>query len=121
MPFILLEIVRSSLTGALVAGLDAGLVYNSFPMMGDHWVPPEWLSMTPTIRNFFENSATVQLDHRVLAVTTLAAINTLFLIGRKRPLHRRARIALIALTHMSWLQVSCSILHVHELCMGSVA
>ena len=49
-----------------MAGLDAGLVYNSFPKMGDKWVPKEWLQLSPKIKNFFENPITVQLDHRIL-------------------------------------------------------
>eukprot|EP00047_Mylnosiga_fluctuans_P004712 m.236120 g.236120 ORF g.236120 m.236120 type:complete len:389 (-) comp12930_c0_seq1:86-1252(-) len=99
----------TAMSGALVAGLDAGLIYNSYPKMGDYWVPPEILSMEPTYRNFFDNLTTVQFDHRILAVTTLAAINSLFLFARKAPLHRRARIALTALTHMSWVQVALGI------------
>lgn len=49
-----------------MAGLDAGLVYNSFPKMGGRWIPEEWLKLSPKIKNFFENPSTVQLDHRIL-------------------------------------------------------
>lgn len=52
--------------GAFVAGLDAGLVYNSFPKMGDRWIPQDILDRTPMIVNFFENPTTVQFDHRIL-------------------------------------------------------
>ena len=52
--------------GAFVAGLDAGLVYNSFPKMGDRWIPQDILDHTPKIKNFFENPTTVQFDHRIL-------------------------------------------------------
>ena len=55
-----------SFPGAFVAGLDAGLVYNSFPKMGDRWIPQDILDHTPKIKNFFENPTTVQFDHRVL-------------------------------------------------------
>lgn len=54
------------ITGAFVAGLDAGLVYNSFPKMGDRWIPQDILDHTPRIKNFFENPTTVQFDHRIL-------------------------------------------------------
>ena len=57
--------------GAFVAGLDAGLVYNSFPKMGGQWVPEEWLQLSPKIKNFFENPTTVQLDHRILVSVAL--------------------------------------------------
>ena len=69
------------LSGAFVAGNDAGLAYNTFPKMGDVWVPEEvWHG--PTYRNFFENTATVQLDHRLLALATTTAVLSLFGFAR---------------------------------------
>jgi len=55
-----------------VAGLDAGMVYNEFPWMGHYpgsddrrrIVPEEYLSISPIWKNFTENSATVQFNHR---------------------------------------------------------
>lgn len=55
------------LPGAFVAGLDAGLVYNSFPKMGERWIPDDLLAFSPALKNFFENPTTVQFDHRILA------------------------------------------------------
>lgn len=52
--------------GAFVAGLDAGLVYNSFPKMGESWVPEDLFTFSPVLRNVFENPTMVQFDHRVL-------------------------------------------------------
>lgn len=52
--------------GAFVAGLDAGLVYNSFPKMAGQWIPEDIMKMSPRIKNFFENPTTVQFDHRIL-------------------------------------------------------
>ncbi|GAA6065136.1 cytochrome c oxidase assembly protein COX15 homolog, partial [Tachysurus ichikawai] len=56
----------TALSGAFVAGLDAGLVYNSFPKMGDYWIPDDLLAFSPTLKNVFENPTTVQFDHRIL-------------------------------------------------------
>eukprot|EP00936_MAST-01D_sp_MAST-1D-sp1_P001768 g1768.t1 len=70
------------LSGAFVAGNDAGLAYNTFPKMGDVWVPEEVLAMDPVYRNFFENTATVQLDHRLLALATTTAVLSLFGFAR---------------------------------------
>merc|ERR1712168_48167 len=56
----------TALSGAFVAGLDAGLVYNSFPKMADRWIPTDILAMEPKLRNFTENATTVQFDHRIL-------------------------------------------------------
>ena len=56
------------LSGALVAGIHAGLAYNTFPLMDGAWIPPEVLSIEPLWKNFVYNMATVQLVHRALAV-----------------------------------------------------
>jgi cytochrome c oxidase assembly protein subunit 15 len=58
--------------GALVAGLNGGMVYNTFPLMNGHLIPPE-VAAAPFI---FEDPAAVQWIHRVLAFVFLAA--TLF-------------------------------------------
>jgi len=49
-----------------VAGLDAGLVYNSWPLMADRWIPTDLLALTPKWRNIFENGTTAQFTHRHL-------------------------------------------------------
>lgn len=56
----------SGTVGAFVAGLDAGLVYNSFPKMGERWIPDDLLAFSPMAKNIFENPTTVQFDHRIL-------------------------------------------------------
>lgn len=99
----------TAISGAFVAGLDAGLVYNSFPKMGDEWVPKEILSLVPTISNFTENPVTVQFDHRVLGTATLCLISALWLLSRKRQLPHRAYTATNALATMAWLQVGLGI------------
>jgi heme a synthase len=57
--------------GALVAGTDAGLVYNTWPLIDGGFVPsPERLwFISPAWRNLFENTLTVQFDHRIIAYT----------------------------------------------------
>lgn len=55
--------------GALVAGLDAGVGFNTWPLIDGALVPTSerlWFE-TPLWRNFFENTLTVQFDHRMLA------------------------------------------------------
>ncbi|MFU8831142.1 MAG: COX15/CtaA family protein [Wenzhouxiangella sp.] len=70
-------------SGAFVAGLKAGLVYNTFPLMGGRVVPEGVLGLEPLWRNFFENPATVQFIHRVLAISTLGAVVALWWRGRR--------------------------------------
>jgi cytochrome c oxidase assembly protein subunit 15 len=60
------------LTGALVAGIHAGYAYNTYPLMNGHWVPPEILELDPLWKNFIYNMATVQFNHRVLAIVIAA-------------------------------------------------
>ena len=61
----------TAFSGAFVAGNDAGRAYNTFPKMGHEWIPSDIFQLQPWYRNFFEDTATVQLDHRVLAMSTL--------------------------------------------------
>lgn len=68
-------IALTALSGAFVAGLDAGHAYNTFPLMGGHVVPEEyWDASLPAWRNALENTAAVQFHHRVLALSTLGAV-----------------------------------------------
>ena len=54
------------ITGAFVAGLDAGLTYNTWPKMADRWVPDDLWALAPRWKNVFENATTVQFNHRYL-------------------------------------------------------
>ncbi|XP_059422839.1 cytochrome c oxidase assembly protein COX15 homolog [Carassius carassius] len=95
----------TALSGAFVAGLDAGLVYNSFPKMGERWIPDDLLAFSPAIKNVFENPTTVQFDHRILGIGSLTAITGLYLFSRRVHLPRRAKIAIGCLTAMAYTQV----------------
>ena len=57
--------------GAFVAGLKAGGIYNTFPLMGGSLFPPGGGSLSPWIRNLFENPATVQFIHRLIGTVLL--------------------------------------------------
>ena len=62
------------LSGGFVAGLKAGHAFNTFPLMAGQWIPPGYLALEPAWRNFFENIATVQFNHRLLAISTFALV-----------------------------------------------
>lgn len=99
------------LSGGLVAGLDAGLIYNTFPLMGDSLVPPGLMALEPAWRNPFYNMTTVQFDHRVLGITTF--ILTVIAWVRLGPdLPARARPARQALLVTAAAQVTLGILTV---------
>ncbi|MGD9866922.1 MAG: COX15/CtaA family protein [Hyphomicrobiales bacterium] len=55
------------IAGAFVAGIDAGMGYNTWPLMEGELIPPGLGAMTPWYLNLFENALTVQFDHRVIA------------------------------------------------------
>ncbi len=66
------------LSGGFVAGLDAGLIYNTFPRMGSGWIPPDLFGATPWWLSPFEDRATAQFNHRVLAMLLLAGVTALW-------------------------------------------
>ena len=61
-------------SGAFVAGLRAGHIYNEFPKMGAGLVPVEYGTMSPWWRDLLENPASAQFDHRLLAIATVFVI-----------------------------------------------
>ena len=97
------------ISGGFVAGLKAGKIYNTFPMMGDYWIPPGTMALEPWWRNFFDNMTTVQLDHRILAITTLVVVVVYWFKARSADLPSRTRPAVNALLHTALLQVALGI------------
>lgn len=61
------------LAGALVAGLDAGMGYNTWPLINGAFVPNGLFEATPWYLNAFENPLTVQFDHRMIGYTVVVA------------------------------------------------
>src|SRR6185312_7068010 len=57
--------------GAIVAKTNAGLSFNTWPLMDGNFIPPfaSLFTMTPWWKNLFENVMTVQFDHRMVAYT----------------------------------------------------
>lgn len=110
----------TAMSGAFVAGLDAGLIYNEFPYMGNSIVPPREELMDDFYarladksdrwwRNIFENPTTVQFDHRVLATATFLAATGLYYWSRRFSLTKSSRKAATAMLCFVWLQVALGI------------
>ncbi|EKG16301.1 Heme A synthase/Protoheme IX farnesyltransferase [Macrophomina phaseolina MS6] len=114
----------TAMSGALVAGLDAGLIYNEFPWMGLGLTPPKKELFDPFYshvpdqsdlwwRNMLENPSLVQLDHRCLAMTTFTAIMALAAYTRfpklRAALPTNVKKGMTAVTHMAWVQVALGI------------
>ncbi|KAL2019902.1 hypothetical protein VTK56DRAFT_9077 [Thermocarpiscus australiensis] len=119
-----LLIFTTVLSGALVAGLDAGLIYNEFPKMGNGYAPPKselfdkFYSRREdgsdlTWRNMLENPSLVQLDHRILAMTTFTAVLALFAYSRtgrvKAAMPRDVRRGVTGLLHLVSTQLALGI------------
>jgi len=103
----------TAISGAFVAGNDAGCAYNTWPKMDEEWVPSEVLEMEPMWRNFFENTATVQFDHRMLAYSTATAIGLTYAAARQgnlwAVLPQPAKRSLNAMAAMVGVQISLGV------------
>ncbi|MGK7369069.1 MAG: COX15/CtaA family protein [Candidatus Halalkalibacterium sp. M3_1C_030] len=69
--------------GAFAAGLDAGYIYNTFPLMNGDWLPQSAWSMNPAIINLVENPGTVQWVHRIIGTLLGILVIGLWLTTRK--------------------------------------
>lgn len=100
----------TALSGALVAGMEAGLTYNSWPKMADRWIPTDLFSKNlPIWRNFLENSTTVQFDHRWLGQLTFLLASGTWLYSRRLPLTPRLRLASNMVMMLACFQLSLGV------------
>jgi heme a synthase len=92
---ILLALIYSQiLIGGFVAGLNAGFVFNDWPLMAGQFVPDELLHMHPWYVNFLENPAAVQFTHRIVAYVIAGVSIILYLISRHQYISRSVRMAI---------------------------
>ena len=106
---ILALVTLTMVAGGFTAGLKAGLTYNTFPLMDGRLVPAGYLQLHPWWRNLFENIATVQFDHRLLATTSFCAIAAFWFAARKKCLQHSLRAPLNALMLVACMQVALGI------------
>jgi cytochrome c oxidase assembly protein subunit 15 len=99
----------TALSGAFVAGLDAGHTYNTFPLMDGDFVPDGYLDLSPVYLNFFENIPAVQFDHRILAETTFVAVMVFWWRAGKAALRPAQAMATKALAMAAIVQVGLGI------------
>jgi len=72
---VLLEV--QIVAGAFVAGLDAGMGYNTWPLMDGTLIPHGLDVIEPFWKNLFENALTVQFNHRMIAYGVVAFVGWL--------------------------------------------
>lgn len=70
------------IAGAFVAGLDAGLGYNTWPLMDGALVPDGLGVIDPWWKNLFENALTVQFVHRTIAYVMVLYVGALWIVKR---------------------------------------
>lgn len=108
------------LSGGLVAGMNAGLAHNTWPLMDGAVIPDGLLIIQPWWINFFENAMTVQFQHRMLAyaVFVLALITSVMLKQRTHTGLRHALLTAVLVqvglgiaTLLSHVPVSLGTLH----------
>jgi cytochrome c oxidase assembly protein subunit 15 len=68
------------LLGGFVAGLHAGLIYNTWPLMDGQVIPN---GLYPTLVAPFEDVTTAQFNHRLVAYLVAAAVAALWLVERR--------------------------------------
>ncbi len=107
MHLMLLQVVL----GALVAGIDAGRAYPTWPLMGDAILPPDPFSLSPVWRNFFEDAGLVQFIHRVSGYL-VAALAVGFWVRARRSPHAATRFAANGVLAMVAVQVVLGIVTV---------
>jgi cytochrome c oxidase assembly protein subunit 15 len=89
--------VLTIMSGGFVAGLDAGRIFNEFPLMGGEVVPAGYNARTG-IRNWFENPIAAQFNHRWLAILLAVSIWVVWIVAERRwPPHGRRWVRLAAL------------------------
>jgi len=71
-------------SGGFVAGLDAGMIFNTFPLMGGELIPEGIGALSPWYLNAFDNLVTVQFNHRWLALATGLLLIVWYIRGRSR-------------------------------------
>jgi len=106
---LLFLVALTILSGAFVAGLNAGLTYNTFPLMDGDLIPDGYGTMSPWVLNLFENIAAVQFNHRFLAVSTVGIALLLWLWSMRLELSPVTRRACAALAVLSLVQLSLGI------------
>lgn len=98
------------LMGAFVAGLDAGLIYTTWPLMDGQWIPDGLFSGMAWYQGLFEDRLTVQFIHRLGAYVVLAWALALWLYGRQLGLASGLRRVLNVLFGLVVAQVIIGIL-----------
>ncbi|MGQ0456777.1 MAG: COX15/CtaA family protein [Hyphomicrobium sp.] len=107
--------------GAFVAGLKAGLVYNTWPDMNGAFVPPDYWTTTPAYLSFFESHAATQFNHRMTAYLLGAGALVQLALLLRGPTDHCSRVSGYALAGAVFAQMAIGVvtlLHAVPLSLG---
>ena len=96
-------------SGGFVAGTKAGFTFNTFPLMGDHFIPEGMYSMQPFWLNWFENITTVQFNHRMFAYLLVLIVPVWAFVVRRLNVTDRSNTAAHLLMAVLITQVSLGV------------
>ena len=102
-------IILMIISGAFVAGTHAGAVHKTFPDMSGHLLPPDLFALSPFYANFFDNPATVQFDHRLIACAVIIFVGVIWYKSQKYSLTPQTRNAFNLLLIIMVAQVALGI------------
>ena len=106
----LFSVALTIVAGAFVAGMDAGLLYNEYPLMGNGLVPVEYGENG--LYDPFDNPASAQFHHRWIAVLAVLAVASLWLSGVRKGLGSLVHIMAAIVTGQFLLGVTALLLGV---------
>lgn len=81
---LMMLVVTTIGSGAFVAGLKAGLIFNTYPLMGGQLIPEGIGALSPWYMNPLENMVTIQFNHRWLGTISFVLIFAWYWYGRSR-------------------------------------
>ncbi len=102
---LLAGVYAQMILGAFVAGLRAGRVYNTWPLMEGRFIPAAYFTGAPGFADLFESMAAVQFNHRLGAYALFAAALAMMIAARKTALYPRARMVFAAVALQAALGV----------------
>ena len=122
---ILFTVLLQLIYGAFVAGTKAGFIYNTFPKMGNSFVPSEMGTLQPAWLNLFENTVTLQFIHRNIAYVLTIMVIVLWIYSLKNKLQPALHSAVQLMMLIVMFQVVLGIitilnLHLNPVFLGSL-
>lgn len=118
-----LIILLTVIYGAFMAGLDAGQSFNTWPKMGESYIPENLIFWDEKFWGIFENSVFIHFFHRILAYSSLVIILFIFWFGFRKIQNNTQRIHVLIIGFLVFVQLVIGVMVVLtnvEISMGSL-